>query len=211
MSTDVMTPDNEPAGVKRLRQAREALARLEQLRDASEDAEDAQDEQNGPLKLPQPGTVVHSTRGGLTVHTGGQAGVSGVVVSRGQNIVVTDAMLQATKNKLGEYTGIALAADERAQLRKYGEVRFRVGEAPSDLQPWTYGDADWSVAREAARRQAWAQPTDAERAYALAELERKFGPMASTTTTLNSAAHPSIREAEVQTQRLSDRAAAGQR
>jgi hypothetical protein len=204
VSTDVTTEQQTPA------QVRLAAAKA-QLAAQQAGAAAPTNEQDHPLTLPQPGSVVHVLRSGLTVHTGGEAGVSGVVVAKGQNIVITDAMVQATKNRLGEYTGIALAADEDAQIRKYGEVRFRVGEAPSDLRPWTYGDADWSAARDAARRQAWSQPTDAARADALAEVERVFGPAAATSTTTNSAPNKSIAEAAVQAERLAARSAQGMR
>lgn len=198
-----MTDAPVPPGRARLEAARSAKAELDR-RVAAAGSSDAAETVRDVVP-PAAGTTVHVLVSGVTVHVGEQMLSSGRVLTRGQNVVITDSMIERTRNRLGQLGGIALAADENEQLRRWGVVKFRVGEAPADLKSWLPGSTEWVQAREEARRAAWARPTDAERAYALAEVQREFGDAPTTSATLNSAPHPSIREAELQMQRLAAR------
>ncbi|MFF0909738.1 hypothetical protein ACFWZW_03495 [Microbacterium enclense] len=192
-----------PPGRARLEAARAAKLELDARVAAAGLTEPA--ERVRDVVPPAAGTTVHVLVSGVTVHVGEQMLSSGRVLTRGQNVVITDAMIERTRNRLGQLGGIALAADEDEQLRRWGQIRFRVGEAPADLKSWLPGSTEWREAREKARRAAWAQPSDSEQAYALALVEKEFGPAPLTSATLNSAPNPSIREAELQQQRLAAR------
>lgn len=198
MSTET---SQETTGQRRLREAREAVAALGTKTTATASADET-----APLRLPRAGEQVHARVTGTTLATGGPYG--GTVLMRGQTFTVTDAMLELSKNRFGQYSGVALVHEPEAQIEKYGEMRFAPGPAPADLDPWTPGTAEWRVAREQARREAWALPTAEGRRAALAEVQRRFGAAPSTTTTLNQAPDASIRAAEEQRARI---AAAGVR
>ncbi|MDD7929884.1 hypothetical protein [Microbacterium thalli] len=185
----------ETIGERRLREAREAVAALDTSTPTTPSAASS-----APLRLPRAGEQVHALVTGTTLATGGPYG--GTVLTRGQTFTITDAMLELSKNRFGQYSGVALVHDPEAQIEKYGEVRFAPGPAPADLDPWTYGSAEWRVAREQARREAWALPTEDARRAALAEVQRRFGAAPDTATTLNKATDPSVRAAEEQQGRI---------
>lgn len=99
--------------------------------------------------------------------------------------------------------------DEDAQILRWGSVRLRPGRAPRDLERWSHGSALWAEAREQARREAHRLPTEEQRAAALLELHRRFGPPPVTSTTLNTAKSPSERAAAEQAERIAASAAKG--
>lgn len=175
----------------RLAEMRAEVARLQQ---------DTTPVDTAPIKLPTPGETVHCLVSGTTIATGGHYG--GAVLQRGQNLTITQAMLEASRDRHGRYSGPALAYDELTQYERYGDVLFRPGPAPLDLESWKYGDADWAAAREQARAEAHALPTADARAAALRAVIERFGAPPVTSTTLNSAPNASIRAAEEQQERI---------
>lgn len=184
----------EPVGVARLRAAREALAALQAEQAATTAAA-------APLRLPEPGSIVHCLVTGTTISTGQGWLAGGAVLNRGQNVVITAAMLDATRDAGGRYTGVALVNNPDAQLARHGRILFAPGEAPADMtfEPNT---REWREAREAARTSAWTESDPARRAAALAEVERRFGPAPVTSTTISTTPDPSIALAEQQRARL---------
>jgi hypothetical protein len=170
------TAVSEPAGVRRLREARESAAAREES--ASADAPDAP-------RLPQPGEWLHSLdeSGVAILRSTSIFGSASVTLYRGDSIQVDAAMLEADLNRFNQPGGwSALLHNEPAQVARWGAVRIRAGRAPRDLQPWTHGSPLWSERREEARRAAWAQPNPEARAEALAEVHRVFGAAPSTST-----------------------------
>lgn len=191
---------HETIGQRRLREAREAAAALESTSTTTASATDTV----------QPGDIIHGLdEGGLaiarSVNIFGQASV---ILRRGDELVVDQEMIDASRDRDGNVTWPALVLDEAAQVEKWGTVRLRAGRAPADLRPWVHGSALWRDMRERARREAHALPSAEARADALAEVERVYGAAPVTSTTLNQAADPSIAAAEAQQRRL---AAAGVR
>ena len=184
----------ETTGQRRLREARAAVVAL--------DAPDA----TAPLRLPVPGETVHALVPGIDLLTGGHHG--GTTLRRGQSFTITAAMIDANVDRHGRHSGPSLVHDPNAQLDRYGEVRFAPGPAPESMEPWVHGSADWASARDQARREAHALPTEDARRAALADVHRRFGAAPVTSSTLNAAPDPSIAAAEAQQQRI---AAAGVR
>lgn len=126
------------------------------------------------VKLPTPGETV-TVLVPMTIDVSGEAFPFSVVLERGKTFVVTSSALDRARDRFGNPTGIALAADEAAQLRKWGEVRLRVGTPGDDFQPWRHpGSAEWGRARSEAIERAYVLRGD-ERAAALAEVNRVFG------------------------------------
>lgn len=193
MSTDNI--DTLPAGVARLRAAREALAALQ--------AEQAASVAAAPLRLPEPGETIHCLETGLTIATGQGWLAGGAVLNRGQNIVVTTALLEANRDRGGRYRGPGLAHSPEAQLAVHGRLLFAPGPAPDDMVP-EHGTAEWRMAREAARQAAWAEADPERRAAALAAVNAKFGAAPVTSTIINSTPDPSIAAAAAQQKALDE-------
>lgn len=156
------------------------IQRLERLR-AQAAARDAKPPAaSAQLRLPQPGEVVHSLISGNTVHTGAGGMSGGVVIARGDALVVTAAMLEAARTASGEYRGVALVHEPERQIALYGEQRFAPGPAPVDMLP-EVGTAEWRQAREEARTAAWQQPDPDARAAALRRVNERFGSAPETS------------------------------
>ncbi|WP_144877532.1 hypothetical protein [Microbacterium sp. 1.5R] len=180
----------EPIGVRRLREAREALAKIQAEQAAS-----------APIPV-RPADTFHCLMTGATIATGQGLLSTAHITRAGENVVVTQAMIDASYSASGR-SWMSLIDNEPAQLAKWGEVRFRMGRAPEDVQTWTqYGDSDWREQREAARQAAWAEPNPDRRAAALRAVHEKFGPAPVTSTTISTTPDPSIKLAEVQRARL---------
>lgn len=136
-------------------------------------------------------------------------GAASVTLMRGDEILVDEEMLAADLDRHGRPGWSGVLHDESAQLQRWGAVRLRPGRAPRDLESWTYGSALWAETREQARREAHRLPTEQQRADALAEVHRRFGPPPVTSTTLNTAPSPSERAAVEQQIRIRTAAAQG--
>lgn len=137
-------------------------------------------------KMPKPGDQVHFLISGFTIPTGQGLMALSHVTTRGETITFTDDLLQAARDRRGAPGWPALVHDEAAQFSKWGEVRFRPGPAPDDLESWTPGSPEEDQAREAARKIAWSIADDNERRLALARIDAKYG-RAKTSRTLNEA------------------------
>ena len=143
-----------------------------------------------------PGDTVHALESGLTISTGAGWLTGGAVLARGQNLVITAALLEANRDAGGRFTGPALARNPAEQVRVHGRVIFGFGEAPSDMLP-ERGTAEFREARENARREAWAMPTAEGRHAALKDVHERFGD-AETTSVYWRVEDPSVRQAEEQ-------------
>lgn len=190
----------EPAGVARLRAAREAAA-----------VSDLPGSSDTGRRIAQPGEWMYSVdEGGVKVMRSSSIfGSPSVNLFRGDEIEIDQAMLDADLDRHGRPGWSGLLHDEDAQLQKWGAVRLRAGRAPRDLESWTHGSALWAEAREHARQEAHQLPTAEQRAAALLELHRRFGPPPVTSTTLNTAQSPSERAAAEQEARIRAAAAKG--
>lgn len=194
------TTNTEPAGVVRLREARERAAALDTAEPVTPDT-----------RMPKPAEEIHFLESGRVIPLALPEefiGVGGHITTRGETVIVTDRMLRAATDRHGRAGWPAYVYDEEAQIARYGAVWVRAGRAPEGMDPWLPGSPEWSEAREQARREAHQLPTEQQRADALAEVHRRFGPPPVTSTTLNTAPSPSERAAVEQDARL--RAAAVQ-
>lgn len=134
-------------------------------------------------KLATPGASVHFL-GTVSLARSLDLGSVGILVNRGDTAVLTTELIRANQDRLGrsifDYLG-----DEEGQVERYGQVLLRPGAWPQGEPTWIYGDPDWAVARDEARRLAWLVDGPEARSKALAEVEKKFGPAALTSRTLN--------------------------
>ncbi|WP_447647960.1 hypothetical protein [Microbacterium forte] len=175
--------------------------RLERLR--AETADRKQAASAAPVvesaALPvRPADIIHAKLTGTTFATGRGFMSASHVTKAGENIVVTQQLIDASRDAGGR-SWLRHLVSEEAQLAAWREVRFGLGTAPEGVRTWNRrGDADWVEQREAARREAWSQPTAEARAEALAAVEKRFGPAPTTSVTLNTTPDPSIKLAEEQ-------------
>ncbi|MBD8218339.1 hypothetical protein IFU40_06800 [Microbacterium sp. CFBP 13617] len=108
-----------------------------------------------------------------------------MTLTRGQTFVVTDALIEASRDRNGALGWPALVHDEAAQLAFWGRRMLTpADDVVEDLGVPEYGTPDWEEARETARKAAWRIEDPQERALARAAVERRFGaaPLTSSTT-----------------------------
>lgn len=160
-------------------------------------------------RVPTPGESVHALHSGLILHLGGGGPFSSrsAELKRGQTFTVTSAMLDANRDRHGslETSMLGLVHDPDAQRARYGDVMLAPGPAPDDMRPWVYGSPEWEIARDTARRRAYALPSEAERRDALAAVEREYGRARSTsqtTRTILPGQHPTERAAREQAEQI---------
>lgn len=154
---------------------------------------------NAPLPV-APGDTIHALVTGTTFATGSSLMSASHVTTRGESYVVTQKLIEASRDAGGRSWLRHLISDE-AQLRRWGEVRFGIGPAPEGMTA-ERGTAEHREQREAARREAWGMPTAQARADALAAVESRFGPAPTTSTTISTSPDPSIAAAAAQRARL---------
>lgn len=132
---------------------------------------------------PVPGAVFHTIDSGAPSISDG-SGFAPIQPVRGMSITITEAMLDASRDRYGE-TWLTAIADPTEQSRRWGWPRFAPGPAPEGMEPWVHGDALWAEQREQARRDAHALPTAEARRDALAAVEARFGAALPTSRTTN--------------------------
>lgn len=164
----------EPAGVRRLREAREAAA----ARDASQVSDVAS------VPRVKAGDVVHATATGMHLPrtTSLWGGVPALALTRGDRVVVTEEMIAADVDRNGNPGWTAMVHDPDRQVARWGRVHLAPGEPPADMQPWEYGDAEWSEQREIARKAAWSETDPKRRAEALQRVKQVYGAPPTTST-----------------------------
>lgn len=192
----------EPAGKRRLREARERTA-----------ARDSEDATVPAVRLPKPADEIHFLESGHVIPLALPEeflGAGSHITTRGETVFVTERMIRAAEDRYGHPGWPAFVHDEAAQVERYGSVWVRAGRAPADMDPWLPGTAEWAEAREQARREAHRLPAEQQRADALAEVHRRFGPAPTTSVTLNTAKTASERAFDEQQNRIRAAAASGQ-
>lgn len=132
-----------------------------------------------PLKA---GDVVHALVSGFTF-PGSLELTGGRVTRRGEDITITDDMLEAAKDRRGA-SFWDLVDDPDGQVARWGHEVFRRGSAPDDMETWTPGSPEHQLARERARQDAWTLPDPRERAAALQEVQRRYGALPDETVIL---------------------------
>lgn len=165
---------SEPAGVRRLREARKAAAARE--------ASTVSDVEGVPLV--KAGDVVHATATGMHLPrtTSLWGGVPALALTRGDRIVVTEEMVAADVDRNGNPGWTTLVHDPDRQIARWGRVHLAPGEPPAGMQPWEYGDAEWSEQREIARKAAWSETDPNRRAEALQRVKEFYGAPPITST-----------------------------
>jgi hypothetical protein len=126
------------------------------------------------------GDIITCVVGGATANFS-IPGFGGETYRRGDRITVTSDTLEHQAKLL------ALVEDADEQVRRWGQQKFARG--PLELERWlTKGDAEWIIAKDAARAIANQIIDPAERARELTEINARFGRVPTSTSTDNRAA-----------------------
>ena len=142
------------------------------------------------MTIPEPGSQFHFEKSGFIYVTGKGSRVFSEISRRGQELEVTQDMIDASLDRNGR-TWLQYIADEQAQLDRWGSVIMRPGAAPTNadgtpvLSPWqpdNQADKDQERAR---RTDQLVGVGDAARGEALAAIDRDLGKQAGSVT-LNS-------------------------
>lgn len=96
----------------------------------------------------------------------------GETSQRGQTVTVTADLIELNEDRSG-VSFLDLSPEE--QVAKYGEPIWDHGPAPEELHAWAPNSFEQVLARDEARRRAWALDDPAAQRQALREVERIYG------------------------------------
>lgn len=122
------------------------------------------------------GDTIHFVESGLTLDTGepGSAIPHPVSVARGAVVVLTDNMIQNTRDRFGA-SWLDLVDDEEAQESRWGRTMFRRGSWPESEKVLRRGTPEAHIARDRARAAAEVRYTGDELSQARRAIDEEFG------------------------------------
>lgn len=120
------------------------------------------------------GITVHFL-GAMTVPTSTSMASSSLNLEYGSELVLTEAIIEALRDRTGRVRLLELLDDEDAQVRAYGSVKVRRGPWNPDLERIQPGSPAWEDARAAALRAASMLPSDSEQRAAAAAARERYG------------------------------------
>lgn len=145
------------------------LADMLDLHDDDEPTEKATPDL-APLRA---GDQVHAL-GSITISTTTTGSYGGGQLDYGQTITLTDALLEASRDRLGNSI-FDLVDDEAAQESRFEKVLLRRGPFPAHLPPHPGGSAEELWARQAAREAAAGIADPEQRAAAQKANRERYG------------------------------------
>lgn len=130
----------------------------------------------------KPGDIIHWLRSGLIFRISESEHATSEVSKRGSELVITEAILAAGRDRNSENSPWDLADDQDGQRARWGSQGYARGSRPAGLTNYTPGTTEEEVEYGARHTAAWAVSDPASRAEALAALKAEFGsPVTSTT------------------------------
>jgi hypothetical protein len=116
--------------------------------------------------------LIHAL-GAVTVHVSQSSTAGAVTLAYGQELLVTEEVVEANRDRLGRVRLLELLDDEAAQVAAWRSVRLRRGPWPemSRLQP---GSFEYEDAFERARQAAHRIDDPDERRAALARVRSEY-------------------------------------
>jgi hypothetical protein len=132
-----------------------------------------------PLK---PGDQFHFLASGVLFATSTSFSGANEVSRRGATVTVTEALIEASKDRHGRDSWLDLVDDQEGQRARFSKVVFSRGPAPAGLSPWTPDSPEQQEAHDLARAAAYAIPEGSDRRAALAEVVAVFGRPSTSRT-----------------------------
>lgn len=134
---------------------------------------------------PEVGEQFHFLRTGTMFHTRVHGIPISRIANRGDQVTVTEELLELNRDRLGQLAPwLALAHDRQAQINKFGYEAVAPGPWPDLLAKTLPGTPEHDEAREEARRIAWTIEDEGRRREALDAVETEFGPASVTSKVL---------------------------
>lgn len=132
---------------------------------------------------PAAGDLIHF-RAAMSVATGGIGdGADGRVYHRGEELVITEQIIAASKDRLGNSW---LDLDASEQVQRYGKQVWGHGPVPDDVDFYNGGDrASRDIARIRARDAAMAISDPVQREAAWKAVRDEFGTPATSWSSLS--------------------------
>lgn len=135
-------------------------------------------------KLPVvPGDQIHFLESGVSFNTSDNFS-SGHVSRRGETITITENLIEASVDRLGN--------SWLQKLNDPTETRFAKGPWPASESLWVTGSPEWAAERERRRTAAHSIPDEHERAKALRAVNQEFGPAATGQRSIKIAASTNL-------------------
>lgn len=129
----------------------------------------------------KPGEQFHVVREGLSMPDSNSLHAMTIALRRGDEHVVTDQLLDATRDRLGA-TWLDLIHDEEEQLRRWGEVKLAFGPRPHDFAHYDRGSVEALLERERRRLGAMQSLVGTELKLELAKIDAQLGVPRGVTT-----------------------------
>lgn len=136
-----------------------------------------------PGQKPEPGEVFHFLVTGLTHPTFRHGAMLHVVSRRGDQVTITDRLLEAIADRNGE-SWLDLLHDPAEQVAKFGRKVIAPGPTPEDMVTTVVGSPEHETASRKARADAWKIEDPQKRRAALHDVDKRFGPPPLTSLTL---------------------------
>jgi hypothetical protein len=123
--------------------------------------------------------------GCLTIVTSESGGGQGAVTEYGNELIVTSEFHNLNRDRNGD-SFLDLLDDEPAQMKRWGRVLVERGPWPEDLSRVEPGSQRWHDEAEAARVEAFKISDLGLRHQRQSEINAKYGPRPTTSTTIAS-------------------------
>lgn len=131
------------------------------------------------------GELMHFTATGITyIPRDSSAFPMGEISKRGDELLLTDEIIEANTDRLGRCFFADLHSTED-QIAKYGRVVMARGPRPDGMLSTEPGTIDHELARARERRDAYAIPQPEIRKATLDSIKERYGDGPKTSRTLN--------------------------
>lgn len=126
---------------------------------------------------------VHFPGKSLTLHTKPNSTAGARVFSYGDELTLTEQLIQANTGRDGRCALLDMLDDEEAQVAALGRVAIRRGPWPEGVSRLEPGSSAWTDAREAERKRIHREYGDGpDKQRALDAMSERFGPLATSKT-----------------------------
>ena len=135
--------------------------------------------------MPKPHSMLgkrfHFLATGVTFLVSTKSAGGGAVSTRGDELVITEDMLEANTDRNG-WCWLELLTDQAAQVARYGRQLIAEGPRPEGMLSTEPGSPEHTEARSRALAEAFAENEPEDRLTALANVRSTYGNLTTSTT-----------------------------